>query len=539
MRTHLRKGRTAAAAVAATAMLTLAACGGDNGNGGDADPTPDDTNGAIETPVTGNGDTPATSTGGGGGVLNLAMNQDPGSFNIVDSGGNALIITAAIYDTLVMNGPDAHPVPAAAESWEFSADGLALTMTLRDDLSWTDGVQVTTTDVVATLEMLSSTPGINQGHFTSVTGFEAIDELTFQVNFSEPDVTFLWALANAPGVIGRADMLDAPNAGTNPMGSGPFILNEGETIPGAMWVLDRRPDHWNAAAFDFDQVRIHMMPDPTAAVNALRSGQIDWTSVPAADVASVTEAGFEITQVLGTAQTVLRIFDRDGDLIPALGDVRVRQAINYALDREGFVMAMTGGLGTPTNQMILPSTDVYLPELANMYAFDLDRAHELMAEAGFADGFEVTMPSIPWFAHTDPLITSALGELGIRINWEAIPPAEVGTAVMSGRFPMAIFVEGDPTLPTHVFSGNYSPDGVFNPFGSTDPVLTPLVEQFMATLDTAARAEVGREVNRFVIENAWDAPILINMQMFANREGIVYHGTPVEQLRIELFTVAG
>ncbi|MCL1898913.1 MAG: ABC transporter substrate-binding protein [Promicromonosporaceae bacterium] len=537
MRTHRPKGRLAAAAVAVTALLALTACGG-NDDTPAPEATGDATGDAVAETTSDPDVAPGEGSGGGGGILNLAMNQDPGSFNIVDSGGNALIITAAIYDTLVVNGPDAFPVPAAAESWDFSDDGLTLTMTLRDDLSWSDGAQVTTADVVATLEMLRTTPGINQGHFTSVIDTEALDELTFQVNFSEPDVTFLWALANAPGVIGRADMLEDPNAGTNPMGSGPFILNADETIPGAMFVLERRPDHWNAAAFDFDTVRIHVMADPTAAVNALRSGQVDWTSVSMADLGSVVEAGFEMTEVVGTAQTVLRLLDRDGDIVPALADVRVRQAINYALDREGFVMAMTGGMGQPTNQMILPTTDVYLPELSDHFPFDLDRARELMAEAGFADGFDVLLPSIPWFAHTDPLIASALGEIGINVEWEAIPPAEVGTAVMSGRFPMAIFVEGDPTLPTHVFSGNYSPDGVFNPFGNADPVLTPLVEEFMATMDTAARATVGREVNRFVIENAWDAPILINVQMFANREGIVYSGTPVEQLRIELFSVA-
>ncbi|MCL2595318.1 MAG: ABC transporter substrate-binding protein, partial [Promicromonosporaceae bacterium] len=453
--------RAGIAAIAALSLLGLSACGTGDDNGDAGTPATDAP--ATDQPVDPDPtESPAVPPVDAPTELRISVQREPAGFDVANViGGTDAFIWASVYDRLLTQGADGTPQPQAAESWEFSPDGLTLTMTLRQDMFFANGDQVNAHHAAATQEHIRTTAGPNQAAMQMVESVEAADDFTLVFNFSAPDVGLLNSLVLANGVIGHLDYLDDPDQAQFPMGSGAYTINHDATVPGSSWTLVRRDDHWNIGLFPFETVTVTVIADATAVENAFRAGQIDWLSVDAHSIADLTAAGYTMTEVDGTALHTLRILDRAGDMVPALGDLRVRQAINYAMPREAFVQVIGDGFGTPVTQMFFPGTAAYDPALNTMFAYDLDRALELMAEAGWEDGFDVTMPSIIFTQSYDAVITQALADINIRVTWETVPPANTVSAVM-GEFPMATWPEGSAT-PTRTVQGNFLPTSFANP----------------------------------------------------------------------------
>lgn len=472
-----------------------------------------------------------------GQTLTLSMPSAPPSLAVgaLDQGISSMIWTS-LYDTLLERDADGALQPSAAEKWDTSEDGLTLTFSLRDDLSFSNGDPVDADAVVASLQQSQSSPATSAA-FSRVASIEATDEAMVVITLTAPDTSLPFALTQSAGVIGDPSDLTSDTAALDPIGSGPYELDDANTTAGSSYTLKLRDDHWNADDYAFGTVVVKVIADTTAQLNAIQAGEIDYITLPdASQLPPLEAAGLPSGETAPSAWAGLYIADRAGAVQPALADERVRQAINLAIDRDAIVEKLMYGSGSATTQIFDPGTDVYEADLDDVYSYNLDKAKSLMEEAGYADGFTVAMPSSVLSATYEPTLTQQLGEIGITIEWNPVPFDQVVTSLSSQTYPMFWFFNGFNPAPIDA-TNSLGENGTFNPFHSTDPELTTLLDT-AANAATVDEANTGyKAVNEWAVDNAWFAPVFDYVQIFVTSKDVKYTPrTYAGLLSLNLFT---
>ncbi len=517
---HSDRGRRGVAAVAAaTLALALAACSGSS---------------AAPAPTDGAASAPSDAT------ISIAITSAPRSLDPAQlDGGNQAYVWASIYDTLLYLDNAGEIQPNAAESWEYSEDGRTLTLSLREGMTFSSGDPVDAEAVAATLERNRTTPGQQQSKLTTVEAVEAVDAHTVEIRMTEPDPALLSNLAMDLGVIADPATIDSDRTATDPIGSGPYLLDTERSVSGSSYVLERREDYWNVDAYPFQTVTMRVLQDQTAAVNALRSGEVDVSTVPANQLESLgSPDAFNTFQTDVQSVVYLNLADRDGTSLEPLGDVRVRQAINHAFDREEMVTQLLSGVGMATEQMFNPRGEAYLPELEGTYDYDPERARELLAEAGYPDGFDVSMPSTVFTTAFEPTISQFLGDIGIDVTWAPTPAQNATASVIAREFPMYMFiVSSEPIAPREIQRQLHSNSQ--NPFEWTSPELEELEHAVSTTLDPDEQDAAMAEVGRYTTEQALFAPLMYTGSTLVTSTDVRYLGDGSNVLpTIRVFEVA-
>lgn len=494
--------RLAVGAILSAAVLSLSACG-------TGEPAP------------------SVSAGAGSGsiaTISLGVQAPPNSLDPAQlHDGTQRYVWSSLYDTLIYTNHDGELEPAAAESWQYSEDARTLTLKLRDDLTFSDGDPVTSAAVKGTLERTKSTPGPQQSNLAAVESVEATDERTVVLHLKHPDPNLLVALSYGSGVIGDPDTLADASTALNPVASGPYVLNQDKTIAGSTYVLDRREDHWNADAYPFKTVTIRAIADRTALFNALLTGELDAGSVDGTQAEQAKGGGLNVKRVDTTAIAELVLADRAGTVTPALADVRVRKAINMALDKDGIVKAILRGNGKTTNQVFNEFSPAYDPELDSAYSYDPEAARKLLTEAGYPDGFKLVMPANLPSLQYQPTISQALGDIGIEVEWEPVPAQSSGQNTKWGAY----WNIGSTAAATRTAAVYYRSGGSQNPFKYTDPKLDKLFEQLDAETEPGRQGDILKEINDFGVQDAWFAPVFSQATLWATQPGFEYVGTGV------------
>lgn len=452
-------------------------------------------------------------------TLTIAIAGQPPSFDpAAADNGESAYIWSGIFDTLLGVDPDGAVIPNAAQAWEYSEDGKTLTLTLHDNLTFSDGSPVTAEDVASTIDRSRTTPGVRATDLAAVESVDAADDHTVVLHLNEADPGLLTALAQGAGIIGQASTLDDESIALNPVGSGPYVLDESATTAGATYVLNRREDYWNFEAYPFAKVTVRVIADPQAQFNALQAGEIDLLAVGPDKVDAVKSAGFDTKEIAATAWGGLAFLDRAGTIVPALGDKRVRAAIEMAFDRDLYIEQLLLGGGQATDQILNPALAGYDPDLDDYWKYDIEEAKKLLAEAGYPHGFDVVMPSSYFSTTFEPAVTQSLADIGVRVTWEPVPPQELVTSLSSGRYGLAWWFEGlnDPALMTQ---SSFAVDGFLNPFGYTTPELTGLFEELAGTTDPDEQASIYEEISRYGVENALVAPLFYVGSTWAAKPG--------------------
>lgn len=505
--------RAAVAAVAVAALLSTAACSS-------SAPASEPTNSSRNE------------------ELSIAVQAQPASLDPAQlAEGQQSYIWASIFDTLLMVDKDNKIRPNAAESWKYSDDLRTLTLKLRSDLKFSSGDAVTSKDVAATLERTRTTPGQQQPKLAKVSSISAPDASTVVIQLSAPEPSLLNYLAQATGVIGDADTLASDTTKLRPTGSGPYVLSD-KTVDGTEYVMERRDDYWNASAYPFKTVKVKVIQDRTAQYNALQAGEVKAALIQAPQRKQAEGAGFAVKEVQATAALVLVLADRKGELVPALANVKVRQAINMAFDRAQVVKALLNGLGKPTVQVFDPNSGAYDPGLEDAYTFDPAKARKLLAEAGYADGFSMTMPSTVISQSFEPVITQALSDIGVKVTWEPVPPQNTASSIASKKYPAVLWFYGLNSAGRQV-GDMYAPEAFLNPFKWQDPEFDKLVQSIATEPDDTARDALYKKVNEYTVKQALNAPIAYVGTLWATAPGIDFLPTGVVLPTVRDFGVSG
>ncbi|WP_167040855.1 ABC transporter substrate-binding protein [Salinibacterium sp. ZJ454] len=433
------------------------------------------------------------------GAVQDVPNWDPGQAHV----GHLLQPYQAAYDTLILREPDGELSPMLATKWEYNDDQTALTVDLRTDVTFSDGVEFTADAVKANLEHFKSANGRQASQLAALESVEVVDADTVTINLAAPDPAFELYLSQAAGLMGSPESLGTEEIKATPVGSGPYELDPTGSTAGSQYTFTAREDYWNPDLQKFDKIVFKVLTDVTARLNAMVGGQVDITLLDARNAAQAEGAGKELSsnQVDWTG---LFLLDRDGELNPALGDVRVRQAINYALDRETMLKEIQLDMGTVTTQVFGPESGAYVDALDDEYPYDPEKAKDLLAEAGYEDGLEITLPIFNGLEASGALLVQQFADVGITLKLETIPPTNLQSELVSKKYAAILFFQfqGEPWVN---INGLISETAFYNAFKNTDPELQELIDEVHSAGDGAA--EKAKEVNKYVVENAWFAPL--------------------------------
>ncbi|KRE65521.1 hypothetical protein ASG79_14260 [Arthrobacter sp. Soil761] len=469
------------------------------------------------------GPSPEGARDGENRTLRIAVNAAPRSLDPAQlDGGVQSYIWGSVYDTLLYYDNAGKLQPNAAESWEVSDDALTVTFNLRQGMTFSNGNAVTAEAVAATLERNKETPGQQQSKMAAVKSVDIADEYRVAVHLSSPDPSFIYNMALDAGVIADPATVNEPRSATAPVGSGPYELDMSASVSGSSYVLQKRKEYWNADAYPFQSLTVRILPDQTAALNALRSGEIDVSTVPANQLSTFSANDFNIVHTPSSSVGYLDLADRDGKVLSPLGDIRVRKAINYALNRKEIVNKLLSGGAQPSNQQFNLKGEAYDSQLEDVYPYDPDQARKLLSEAGYAGGFDVSMPSTPLSTTFEPTISQALSDVGIRVTWVPVPPQNATRAVAAGEYPMYFFVVGTDVMPREVQRQLHSASQ--NPFNWSSPELQRLESEANKELDPQERANKYKELNRYVVENALFAPLFFLGKDLVTSKNVKYLG---------------
>ncbi len=441
--------------------------------------------------------------------------------------GSGVPFLRPAYESLFEKGPNGENLPLLAT--DYKVDGLDVTITLRKGVSFTNGeafnAEAAAKNINRGVEL-----GIVEG-LKTVENASAADEFTLKIKLKEFDPAIINTLCYTGGMmIAPAAMAD-PALDRNPVGTGPYIHSKEESREGEVQVYTPNPTYWDKDKIGLARYEVWEIPDDTARLNALKTGQIDagnWLSNPQAAIIDRTP-DLKLIRNNGGLNYHVVISDREGTVVPAFADPLVRKAMALAIDREGFNKAIQFGLAVKSFQPYGPGDWAYDPALEGVYEYNLDKARELMAQSKFPKGFTFDMPSIPVYQSRLEALAGFFKEIGITMN---IVPVEPGTLARRSRttdFPATNLVWSTITDPKFLALRYIYENAAYNPF-KTKPseALLALAKEGLNSVETDARAPVYKKLAAQLAEEAFlifvtNAPILIGTsEKTASNPTVVY-----------------
>lgn len=469
-------------AITATAAILLTGCGGGTKNDASAESGP-----AVTT-------------------LTLASGVEPQSMDPAMSREAQFVqYFQPVFDTLIRRDSNGAPQPMLATKWETAKDGKSVTLTLRGNVKFTDGASVNAEAVKGNLDRFKKVGGPLAGALAAVDSVDVVDPTTVKLNLSTPDPSLIYALGGPSGYIQSPANFDSPTVDTQPVGSGPYELDRAATTPGSQYTFIKNKDYWDTDLQKFEKIIVKPIKDENARFNAVRSGQADGMIATAKTVKAAESAGVEVKMVPGDWQG-LSLFDRAGTLTPELGKVEVRQAVNYAIDKDAMLKNVGQGLGTVTSQIFGPASEAFADKLDGAYSYDLDKAKALLKEAGLEGGFTLKMPTS---AEMDPSIAPAikdqLAKAGITVEWVDVPAAQYQAEQQSGHFSAAFTGFGQPVVAWTAINSMVSETAPWNIFKSSTPESKTLISDVLAASGDDAKTK-QQNLNEYLVDQAWFAP---------------------------------
>jgi peptide/nickel transport system substrate-binding protein len=479
-------------------------------------------------------------------TLVVAMNLD--GFITLDPGYafeiEPPVIFDATYDQLVETLPDSltEYSPRLAESWETSEDGLVHTFHLRPGVVFASGNPVTAEDARFSWQRLINLKGSGAWYVRMVESIEAVDDLTLKVTLTEPSPEFMSAVSSSMlGVLdsevvkehGGTDAEDADTTDTakdwldqNSAGSGPYIQTS--WVPKSEIVFEKNPNYWREGP-NIDKIIFKNVTDPTVALQMLQTGEADLLYMLDRDLVDQVEADPNLELVVGQMYNMEYVaMTSNPERSEPLSDPQVRKAVILSIDYEGIIEGILNGYAIRAPVMV--PLGVAGSDPAMIVERDVEKAKELLADAGYPDGFEVEL-AYGTSAERDSVaakVQSDLAEAGIDVT---LRPLEMSVYYSEARAQNLAFLIG-PWATDRMDIANWVPYMAYPDGGLgfrifyDNPKSVELADQIAVETDPEKRAELVREIQAVWAEDAWGQILYQPQQLMAmnNRlQGFQYH----------------
>lgn len=318
-----------------------------------------------------------------------------------------------VFEGLYKPDSNGELIPAVAENYVQSPDGLVYTFTLRENVKFHNGNTVTAEDVISSIESCAGTNGSEPlvPAFSNIDSIEKIDDKTVEITLKERDPDFMSYIASVKAAITPAGQTDSD---TNPIGTGPYKYVSRSVQENI--VMEKFDEYWGDKAY-IDDVTFKVCADADSLVMNLNGGSVDMMAhLP---VSQAQQLSSDFTVLEGTMNLVQAMY-LNNDFEP-FKDSRVRQALCYAVDKSEILDITSDGKGEELGSSMFPNfKKYYIPELNDTYGYDPEHAKELLEDAGYSEGtlsFTITVPSnYPQHVDTAQVIADQLSEIGVKAD---------------------------------------------------------------------------------------------------------------------------
>ncbi|MFO7855036.1 MAG: ABC transporter substrate-binding protein [Paracoccaceae bacterium] len=428
--------------------------------------------------------------------VSIGMQQEP---TVLDPTADATasidsMLTANVFESLTTVNESGEVLPALAESWEVSDDGLTYTFTLVEDAVFHDGAAFDSSDVKFSFDRAMAEDSVNPSKdvFAPIASVEAPDARTVVITLSRPDAFLLFNLSQGDASI--VDPSDVETNATDPVGTGPYRF--ASWTRGDRLVLEAVEDHRDAEPGMMQRITFRFIGEAPAAVAALLAEEIDaFPGMPAPETLEQFKADPRFDVVVGTTEGEIILAMNNAR--PPFDDVRVRRAISHALDRPAIVEGAYYGYGEPIGSFFPPHHAAYV-DLTGMYPHDPEKARALLAEAGVED-LEVTMrlPHFPYARRSGEIIQQQLAEAGIDAKIENVEWGFwISEVYKNLNYDMTIIAHTSPND-----MGNFARGPEYF-YGYDDPEFTALWDEIRTEPNPERLAELLQQGQRHLAEQA-------------------------------------
>jgi peptide/nickel transport system substrate-binding protein len=450
-----------------------------------------------------------------GGTFTVAITADPPGWDPTVSTSQEIprVMYNNVYEGLVSFDRTGAIVPALAESYDLSEDGLTWTFHLRQGVKFHDGSDFDSADVVATFERARDKESghTHPEYYSAISEIAAPDAYTVVFTLSQPSRGLLYNLARPDSIIYPPEKAETQRS--EPIGTGPFKF--ASYTEGSEVVLERNPDYYREGVPYLDKAVFKIIGDPNTRFAALQAGDIDMIGVALSPEQYLQLADNpELKGTEGTATTEITVAMNNARA--PFNDIRVRQAINLAIDKDTIVQGAFFGLGTVIGSHMSPSEPYYI-DLSNTYPYDPVRAKELLAEAGYADGFTIhfELPE-PYNIErrSGEVVAQMLREVGINVELSVV---EWGTWIqrifLGGDYDMTIIGHSEPRdINVYANPGYY--------YHYDNPAIGDLLARAEAATSSEAETAAYREIAMVIAEDAVNVWLFSPPYLVAARQNV-------------------
>ena len=351
----------------------------------------------------------------------------------------ALFLSVNVYDSLLRMSQDGQTIePGLATKWEPAADGLSWTFTLRDGVKYSDGTPMTAEDVKNSITLAAKSEKSSwASNYKAIKDVEVVDPKTIRINLTGPFAPLPAVIAMFCAGILPSDLANASEAkdfdvttAYKTRGTGAYYIDgwkKGETI-----VLKANPHYWKGKP-DVDEIQIEYIPDDNTRILKLQGGEVDVIDfVPLSQLASVAQQpGIKAAPFIIAQMTFIML----NNAAKPLDDPKVRQALNYATDKDAIIKAVYFGLAKFANAPIPPG--MYQAKDLPGYKYDLEKAKQLMKESSAPDGFKIEMQvraGNSEYANVATILKDQWAKIGVDVNIVNLETSVVRTNYREGKY---------------------------------------------------------------------------------------------------------
>lgn len=417
---------------------------------------------------------------------------------------------SALYDSLLAPG-NAKVSPLLATS--YTTAPTSITFHLRPGATFSNGTPVTAATVQASLEHIKASPF--RFSLSYIQSIQQVDPQTITLTLTKPvagDV--LWAMTYIDGM--QLDPSALPTATSVPASSGPFTLSSYQQ--GSSMVLKPNPAYWNKSAYKLGGIDFVQVSAGPQQVSALESGAVDMLALQPEDYAAV-KALPNVALATTPSQDYLLMQTRQN--VAPFNNPKVRAAMEYAVDRTAINKAVFSGLGQPAFQPFATSTAAYNKTVGTRYTYQPAKAKAMLAAAGHKKGVKFTLV-IPGgsatFSRTAQILQAEMAPAGFKISIQQVNGADLVTEVYLHGVGDAVLSEeltNGPDLANN-FEAEYAGVGFTGKeFGTTNPTLTPLVDQALTSLSPSVQGPAMQKASAIAMATGTEVPLIFEPSVIA------------------------